>query len=438
MVDCAAGVNRKVTIAHRPSSMPFLRRFRSRRLLAIFAIVGPGIIAALAGDDAGGIGTYSTAGAAYGYDMLWAMVLVAIALAVVQEMCARMGVVTGKGLSDLIREQFGVRTTALAMLALLVSNAAVTVSEFVGIAAASEIFGVSRYVSVPLAAILVWYIVARGSYRRAEKFFLALSLVFLTYVISVFVAQPNWAEVARGALIPSFRADTKYLLVLIALIGTTISPYMQFSLQAIIVDKGIKLSEYGLARADTLIGVLLSIAVAFFIIIATAATLHQQGIVEIQSAEQAALALKPIAGAFAEQLFAVGLLGASLLAASILPLTSAYAVCEAFGWERGLQQSWDDAPIFYGLYTGIIIVGAALALIPGVPLFTLLLLAYDVNGILLPKILILMLRLANSHHVMGQYANGRAGNIFAYGTAIVLIILTGLLLVSSLFGLGNS
>ncbi|MEP7200041.1 MAG: Nramp family divalent metal transporter [Chloroflexota bacterium] len=414
--------------------MSLLRRFRRTRLFAFFAILGPGIISALAGDDAGGVGTYAQAGAAYGYDLLWAMVLVAFALAVVQDMCARMGVVSGKGLSDLIREEFGVQTTAVAMLALLVANAAVTVSEFVGIAAATELLGLSRYVSVPLAALLVWYIVVRGNYRRAEKFFLALSLVFLTYFISVFILNPDWLAVARGALIPSFRADTKYLLVVIALIGTTISPYMQFSLQAIIADKGTKLEEFTLARADTLVGVIFSVAVAFFIIIATAATLHARGIFDIQSADQAALALEPIAGRFAEQLFAVGLLGASLLAASVLPLTSAYAVCEAFGWERGLQQSTEDAPIFYGLYTGIIVVGAALALIPGVPLFTLLLLAYDVNGILLPLMLFLMLRLANNRRLMGAHVNGRIANIFAYGTAIVLMILTALLIVSSVLG----
>ncbi len=416
--------------------LPLVRRIKNKRLMLLLGIIGPGVIAALAGDDAGGIGTYSTAGAAYGYDLLWAMVFVALALAIVQDMCARMGVVTGKGLSDLIREQFGVKTTAVAMLALLVSNAAVTVSEFAGVAAASEVFGISRYISVPLAAAFVWFIVARGSYSRAEKFFLALSLVFVTYFISVFMVKPDWMAVARGALIPTFRADVKYLLVVIALIGTTISPYMQFSLQAIIVDKGTKISEYSLARADTLFGVMLSILVAFFIIIATGATLHARGIFDVQSADQAALALEPIAGAFAKELFALGLLGASLLAASILPLTSAYAVCEAFGWERGLQQSWDDAPIFYGLYTGIIIVGALLALIPGVPLFTLLLLAYDVNGLLLPIILILMLRLANNKRLMGQHANGRVANIFAYGTAIVLIVLTALLLVSSALGIG--
>lgn len=412
--------------------MSLLRRLKHKRLMAFFAIIGPGIISALAGDDAGGVATYSIAGAGYGYSLLWVLLIVAFALAVVQDMCVRMGVVTGKGLSDLIREEFGVRTTAVAMLALLIANAAVTVSEFAGIAAAGEIFNLPRWVSVPSAAVLVWFIVVRGNYQQAEKFFLLLSLVFLTYFVSVFWLPINWFEVARGTLVPTIRMDTHYLLVVIALIGTTISPYMQFSLQAITSDKGLTIAEYGLARLDTFIGVCLTILVAAFIMIATGATLHLQGIVEIASAEQAARALEPIAGAFAKELFALGLLGASLLAASILPLTSAYAVCEAFGWERGLQQTMEDAPIFYGIYTGIIVVGALLALIPDVPLFTLLLLSYDVNGILLPIILILMLRLANNRRLMGIYVNGRVANLLGYGTTLVLVVLTILLILSSI------
>jgi len=415
---------------HRP------RRQRRYTLLALMALLGPGIISALAGDDAGGIGTYSQAGAAYGYDLLWALLAVTLALAVVQDMCARMGVVTGKGLSDLIREQFGVQTAAVAMLALLIANAAVTVSEFVGVAAAAEIFGISRYVAVPLAAALVWWIGTRGNYKQAERVFLLLSLVFLTYFVSVFVLKPDWLAVAKGTFIPSFQLDSKYLLTVIAIIGTTISPYMQFSLQAIIADKGVKLESYAAERLETFLGVLLSDLIAFVIIVATAATLHVRGILDIQTAEQAALALEPIAGIFAKQLFALGLLGASLLAASILPLTSAYAVCEAFGWERGLQQRRDEAPVFYGLYTGIIVIGALIALIPGIPLFTLLILAYDANGILLPIILILMLRLANNKRLMGRYANGRLTNLLGYGTAVVLIVLTVLLLANSFLGFG--
>jgi NRAMP (natural resistance-associated macrophage protein)-like metal ion transporter len=416
--------------------MSFFQRYRARRWIAFLGLLGPGLISALAGDDAGGIGTYAQAGAAYGYDLLWALVAVTFALAVVQDMCARMGVVTGKGLSDLIREQFGVRVTAVAMLALLAANAAVTVSEFAGIAAAAEVFGVSRYLAVPAAAALVWFIATRGSYKQAEKIFLALTLLFFTYVLSVIILRPDWLAVARGSLIPTFRLDSQYLLTVVALIGTTISPYMQFSLQAIIVDKGVKIADYRNERIETFIGVLLSDMVAFFILVATAGTLHVQGIVDIQSADQAALALAPVAGQFATELFALGLLGASLLAASILPLTSAYAVCEAFGWERGLQKGSDEAPVFYGLYTAIIILGALLALLPGVPLFLLLVLSQDVNGILLPIILFLMLRLANNKRLMGQYVNGRITNVLGYSLAIVLIVLTALLIAGPFLGLG--
>lgn len=413
--------------------MPALRRPRFRKLLAFLAILGPGLISALAGDDAGGIGTYSQAGAAYGYSLLWALLAVTFGLVVVQDMCARMGVVTGKGLSDLIREEFGVQTTAIAMGSLLAANAAVTVSEFVGIAAAAEIFGISRYLAVPAAALGVWFISTRGSYQRAEKVFLALTLVFVTYAISAVILKPNWLAVARGTLIPTFQLDSNYLLLVMAIIGTTISPYMQFSLQAIIVDRGVPLSEYAAARFETLVGVIISDLIAFFIIVATAATLHAQGVFDIQSADQAALALQPVAGVFATQLFALGLLGASLLAASILPLTSAYAVCEAFGWERGLQRGRADAPVFYAIFTAIIVVGAALALLPGVPLFLLLVVSQDVNGILLPITLILMLRLANNKRLMGEYVNGRVANVLGYGTAAVLIVLTALLIINSFF-----
>ncbi len=414
-----------------------LKSLRHRRWLALFGVLGPGLISALAGDDAGGIGTYATAGAAYGYNLLFALLIVTIALAYVQDMGSRMGVVTGKGLSDLIREEFGVRTTAIAMLALLVANAAVTVSEFAGIAAAAELFGVSRFVAVPVAAFGVWWLSVRGGYSRAERVFLLLALAFITYVVSAIAVHPDWGAVARGTLVPTFQPDPKYLLTLIALIGTTISPYMQFSLQSIIVEKGVRMEGYTPQRIETFAGVLLSDLIAFFIVVATAATLHANGASDIQSADQAAQALAPIAGPLAEALFALGLLGASLLAASVLPLTSAYAICEAFGWERGLQKAADEAPIFYGIYTVTIVLGAALALLPGVPLFTLLVLSQDVNGILLPVILILMLRLTNNRRLMGAHANGRLGNVLGYGTAIALIVLTAMLVVGSILDAGG-
>ena len=402
-------------------------------IFAFLAILGPGLVSAIAGDDAGGIGTYSVVGAKYGYELLWALVIIVIALAVVQEMTARITVFTGKGLADLIREVFGVRITAFAMLTLFIANGAVTISEFVGIAAASELFGVSRYLSVPIAAVAVWYIVARGNYHAAEKVFLALSAVFGVYVVSVFVVQPDWAQVARGTLIPSIPPERDAVLLVIAVIGTTISPYMQFTLSATTLDKGTKPEEYGLVFWETLLGVILSGAFAYFIIVATAATLHVNGVTSIETAEQAAQALAPIAGPLAEILFAIGLLGASLLAASILPLSTTYAICEAFGWERGVNQEREDAPIFYGIYTALIVIGAVVALIPGLPLFEIFVYVYLLNGILLPVLLVLMLRLANNKRLLGKRVNSLFVNVFGWGLTIVLIVLTLVLVATTLF-----
>ena len=402
-------------------------------IFAFLAILGPGLVSAIAGDDAGGIGTYSVVGAKYGYELLWALVIIVIALAVVQEMTARITVFTGKGLADLIREVFGVRITAFAMLTLFIANGAVTISEFVGIAAASELFGVSRYLSVPIAAVAVWYIVARGNYHAAEKVFLALSAVFGVYVVSVFVVQPDWAQVARGTLIPSIPPERDAVLLVIAVIGTTISPYMQFTLSATTLDKGTKPEEYGLVFWETLLGVILSGAFAYFIIVATAATLHVNGVTSIETAEQAAQALAPIAGPLAESLFAIGLLGASLLAASILPLSTTYAICEAFGWERGVNQEREDAPIFYGIYTALIVIGAVVALIPGLPLFESFVYVYLLNGILLPVLLVLMLRLANNKRLLGKRVNSLFVNVLGWGLTIVLIVLTLVLVATTLF-----
>ena len=417
----------------------FPRRALSKRralpripILAFLAVLGPGLVSAIAGDDAGGIGTYSVVGAKYGYDLLWAMVIIIIGLAVVQEMTARLAVVTGKGLADLIREEFGVRTTAFAMLCLFIANSAVTISEFVGIAAASELFGVNRYFSVPLSAIAVWYIVTRGNYRIAEKIFLALSAVLGVYIFAAFLAQPDWNAVARGTFIPTIHADRDYILLMIAVIGTTISPYMQFTLSATTLDKGTKPNEYGFVVWETVIGVVLSGAFGYFIIVATGATLHLNGVTQIESAEQAAQALAPIAGPLAEVLFGIGLLGASFLAASILPLSTTYAICEAFGWERGVNQEREDAPIFYGLYTALIIIGAIVALIPGLPLFEIFVYVYLLNGILLPVLLILMLRLANNKRLMGKHVNSPFVNALGWGITIVLIVLTAILIVATI------
>lgn len=401
-------------------------------LLAFLGILGPGLVSAIAGDDAGGIATYSIVGAKYGYQLLWALVVIVIALIIVQEMTARITVMTGKGLSDLIREQFGVKTTTFAMLALFIANSAVTISEFVGIAAATELFGISRYISVPAAAVVVWWIVARGNYKVAERVFLVLSTVLGVYVVSAVVVKPDWAAVARGSLIPTIQLDREFILLTIAVIGTTISPYMQFTLSATTLDKGTKPSEYRLVLVETIIGVILSGAFAYFIMIATAATLHVNGITNIETADQAAQALRPIGGPMAEVLFGVGLLGASLLAASILPLSTTYAICEAFGWERGVNQEWDDAPIFYGIYTALIVIGAVVTLIPGLPLFQILVWVYDLNGILLPILLILMLRLANNKRLMGKHVNTPLANALGWGITIVLIVLTAALIGSAI------
>ncbi len=413
--------------------MRFIERISYRRLIAFLGILGPGVVSAIAGDDAGGIATYSIAGAQYGYELLWVMLVITILLAVVQEMAMRISVVTGKGLADLIREEFGVKTTALAMLTLLIANGAVTISEFVGIAAAAELLGVTRYFAVPLAAIFVWWVVVRGNYKRAEKIFLALGFVLVTYAISAFVVRPDWSQVIRGTFIPSIRLDSTFLLIVIATIGTTISPYMQFTLSATVVDKAVKPTEYKNEFIETMIGVILSDVFAYFIIVATGATLYVHGITQIESADQAALALEPIAGSFAKILFAIGLLGASLLAACILPLSTTYAICEAFGWERGINNDWGTAPIFFGIYTALIVIGGLVALIPGLPLFLIFLLVYDLNGILLPILLVLMLRLANDRRLMGKQVNGPMRNWLGWGTVVTVLVLTALLFLSPLW-----
>lgn len=408
-------------------------RFNKRRWLLLLATLGPGIITASADNDAGGIATYATAGASYGYDLLWALLLITVILAVVQEMCSRMGAVTGRGLSALIRERFGVRWTVFAMGVLLVANVATAIAEFAGVAAASEVFGVSKYVAVPVAALGVWLLVVKGSYGIVEKVFLILSLILFTYVVSGFMIAPPWHQVAQAAFTPTLHWNAPFLLVLIATIGTTITPWMQFFLQSSVVDKGITIKTYGYAKLDVFFGAFLTDFVAFFIIVATAATLHARGI-HVQSASEAALALAPVAGRYAEYLFAGGLLGASLLAAGVLPLSTAYAICEAFGWETGISRGWDEAPAFLGLFTALILLGAATVLLPNLPLFGVLLISQDINGILLPVILVFMLILVNDRRIMGHHVNGRLGNLFAWTTTVLLIALTGVLVAASLLG----
>lgn len=403
-----------------------------KRLLLFLAIMGPGIITASADNDAGGIATYATAGASYGYELLWMLFLITFSLGVVQEMNARMGAVTGKGLSDLIREQFGVGMTLLAMLVLLIANIATTIAEFAGIAASMEIFGVSKYVSVPVAAIAIWFLVVKGSYKKVEKVFLGLCLIFLTYVISGFLVHPPWGEIARQTFTPTFRFESHYLLIFIGTIGTTITPWMQFFIQSSVVDKGINFKNYKYTRADVLFGAFVTSFVAFFIIVATAATLHKAGI-QVSTVKDAALALSPLAGKMASYLFAIGLFGASMLAGTVLPLSTAYAICEAFGMESGVSKRFDEAPVFFWLYTIVIVLGAGFVLIPQVPLILVMLISQDVNGILLPIILIFMLKLINDKKLMGEYTNGPILNLIAWGTTIALIILTALLLITSVY-----
>lgn len=404
-------------------------------VFALLAVIGPGIIAASAGNDSGGISTYSVAGAKYGYTMLWMMLAMTPSFVIVQEMAGRMGAVTGKGFAALIRERFGVRPTFLAMLMLLASNAATTIAEFAGIAAAMQLFGVSKYVSVPIAAIVVWLLVVRGSFRNIEKVLLALSSVFIAYVISAFLAKPDWGVVATSAVVPRIVPTQAFIALAIGLTGTTIAPWMQFLVQSNIVDKGTSVREWALARWDVIVGAVVANVIACFIIITTATVLHPAGI-EITGAGEAARALAPLAGHYAEALFAIGLLSASVLAAAVLPLTASYAICEAFGWESGLDRSWSEAPLFNGLYTFVILTGAAVILVPGLNLITIMLASQVINGMLLPFLLIFMMVIINDRKIMGRYVNGRIGNTFAWGTIVIVITLTALLLGMTLLGIG--
>jgi NRAMP (natural resistance-associated macrophage protein)-like metal ion transporter len=390
------------------------------------------MVAACAGNDAGGIATYSATGATYGYTLLWTLIPVTISLGLVQDMCARMGAVTGKGLADLIRETFGVRWTALVMLALLVANAGVTVSEFIGIAAATELFHIPRFVSVPIVAVAVWWTVVNGSYARVERIFLAMSLVFIGYIISAFLAKPDWSQVATQTIHPSFSLDVGYLFTMVAVIGTTISPYMQVFVQSSVVDKGVKKENYAMTRADVWFGTIFSDLVAFFIIVATAATLNRRGI-QVESAADAARALEPFAGHYATMLFAIGLFGASMLAAGVLPLATAYSISEAFGFEKGVSFKFREAPIFLGIFTFLIAFGAIVATIPGLPLIRILLLTQVVNGLLLPIILIAVLKLAGNRELMGQHTNGIVYQGLAWITVIVISALSLLYIAISFY-----
>src|SRR5271165_3957288 len=395
-----------------------------RRLTLLLAVVGPGIITSNVDNDAGGISTYTQAGAQYGYALLWSLIPMTIALYVTEEMCARMGVITGKGLSDLIREEFGFRSTFFVMLTGFFVDLANVVAEFAGVAAAMQIFGVSKYIAVPIAAILVWALVLRGTYRQVEIIFFVACGFYLTYVISAILAKPDWLAAAKGVVIPNLHFESGYLLTLTALVGTTIAPWQFFYLQAGFVEKKVGPRQYGHARADVLVGSISCMVIVFFIIVCTAATLHASGLVNISDASEAAKALIPLAGKWAGYCFAFGLLNASLFAASILPLSTAHVICEGLGFEAGIDHKFNDAPIFYSLYTGMIVVGAAIILIPHAPLEKILILSQVGNGVWLPVVLIFMLLLINRKDLMGDYVNTRTFNAVAWVTAVAVIALT--------------
>ncbi len=404
------------------------RRLSNYRFVAYLAVLGPGIIAANAGNDASGIATYSTVGAAYGYSLLWVFLPMMISLIAVQEMCVRMGVVTGQGLADLIRERFGVRWTTLVMLSLLIANMGVIISEFVGIAQASELFGIPRIITVPVTAGLIWWLVVKGSQKRVERVFLAMSLVFFGYVISAFLAKPDWSEVGRQLAKPNLEFHAGYLFTVMALIGTTITPFMQVYVQSSVVEKGMDEEDLPLARADVITGTIFACLIAAFIVISTAATLHLRGITEIESAATAADSLAPIAGVYAKYLFGIGLFGAAMLAMGVLPLATAYSLSEALGFEKGLSRTFREAPIFIGIFTALILLGVVVALIPGIPQIKLLIFTQTINGVLLPVILITIVSLSSNREIMGKYANGAIFKIFAWFITIIVSILSLMLI----------
>ncbi len=411
------------------------RKLSNYRIFAYLAVLGPGIIAANAGNEASGIATYSAIGAGYGYSLLWAFIPMVISLIIVQEMCLRMGAVTGQGLADLIREHFGVRLTTLIISALLIANSGVVVSQFVGIAQASELFGISRYFTVPITSAFVWWLVIKGTQERVETVFLVISLVFICYIFAAIMSDPDWVEIGTEFVSPSFQSDPGYLFMVMALIGTTITPFMQFFVQSSTVEKGMDKEDLAVGRADVLVGNTFAVLIAICIVIATAATLNKQGITNIDSAATAAEALAPVAGDYAKYLFGVGLFGASMLAMGVLPLATAYSVSEALGFEKGLNRSFREAPIFLGIFTALILIGAIVALIPGIPQIKLLIVTQAINGLLLPFILIAVVSLSSNPKIMGEYKNSFFFQTIAWLITIIVSILSILLLVTTFTGI---
>lgn len=395
------------------------------------AVLGPGIITGSVDNDAGGITTYSVAGARYGFNLLWTLIPSFVVLFVVQEMNARMGVVTGKGLADLIRENFGVRITFFIFLGLLFADIGNTTTEFAGIAGAMQVFGVSKYVSVPAAAFLVWILVVKSTYKLAEKIFLVFSVSLLSYVLSALLAKPDWGQIGYSLIRPKLEFNYQYIEMVIGIIGTTIAPWMQFYMQSAVIEKGLKIENYGYTLLDVIVGCIATVTVAFFIIVACASTLHPHGI-QIEEAKDAAMALEPLAGRFSSQLFAFGLLIASIFSAIILPLATAFYVCEAFGFEAGIDKSPKEAPEFYRLYSAIIIIAVLTVLIPGAPLITITLWTQVINGILLPVVLVCMIRLVNNKDIMGPYTSKGFSNAVGWITVVVLVGLSIILFIMGL------
>ena len=403
------------------------------RAVAVLGAMGPGLLTALAGMDAGGVATFSNAGAVFGYSQLWSIPVMCFLLIVVQETAARMGCVTGKGFAALIREQFGVRKSAFAMLALIVSNTTVTLSEFAGIASGMQLFGVPAIVSVPIAAIAVWLLGMSGSYKRIEKILLAIACVFVTYVAASFLVGPDWGEVLGSTFLPHVSITPAYVSLLVANIGTTISPYMIFMGQGNVVEKNCDVDDLPFQRIDTVSGAVVAQLIAFFIVVCTGSVLHPAGIA-VNSAEDAARALSPLAGPYAEVLFGAGLVGASFLAACVLPGITSSAVCEAFGWERGQDKSWAEAPAYRGMVTAITLLSAVVVVLPNVDLFGIMMVAQVINGVLLPVLLVFMVRIADDRHVMGAYANSRAWSVLTWLIVAVVAVLTVVMFVLQALG----
>lgn len=433
MMDLKTLIPRMEALRKKLNRWPRSTRVLWRRLALLMAVVGPGFITSNVDNDAGGISTYSIAGAKYGYALLWSLIPMTIALYVTEEMCARLGVVTGKGLSDLIREEFGFRSTFFVMVTGFVVDLMNVVAEFAGVAAAVEIFHLSKYIFVPIAAIAVWILVMRGTARQVEKIFLIACLFYVAYIVSAVLAKPDWLLAGKSLVIPSFQFNAPYLLTLIGLIGTTIAPWQFFYLQAGFVEKRVGPRQYPQARADVLVGSISCMVIVFFIIVCTAATLFVSGHHDIADAKEAAQALRPMAGNWAAGLFAFGLLNASLFAASILPLSTAHVICEGLGFEAGIDHKFKDAPIFYWLYTVLIVVGAGLILIPGAPLLKILFFSQVGNGIWLPIVLIFIVLLSSRKDLMGTYANTTTFSVIAWTTSVIMIALTLVLIYASFF-----